>query len=159
MYKFNKFQFDWLKVFVATPEVGSLWKKQFAAGVTPQNQFSLNIYTNGKFRISTSQFSQVLGVGDSSLDIALAEFPTDELVIETPIEAPACRLCLSVDGGGKWERSRHLVASGQTFDLKADEIALLIPVSGWNGQGTPPAYAGKSFAPTEDCHVYLVRRL
>lgn len=160
MYKFRTFQFDWLKVFVATPDVGAVWKKKFEPGVTPLNQFSLNLYTAGKFQITAEAtgFSQILGVGDSNLDIALAEFPTEGLVVETPIEGPACRWCLSVDGGGKWSRERKTVAAGELVELTASQIAAVIPQSGWDGTGAPDVRVGLPFTVEKDSFVFVMER-
>jgi len=161
MYKFRAYQFEWLKVYVATPEVGSVWKKQFASGVTPQNQFSLNLYTSGKFEIKSEAngFSQVLGLGESSLDIQLSEFPTECLVLETPIDGPACRWCLSVDGGGKWSRVRQSFDGGEMIELTDGMIAAVVPKSGWDGKGDPDVRCNQSFNAPCDCFVFLMRRL
>lgn len=156
MYKFNKFTFGWLNVYVATPSVGDLWKKQFESGVTPQNQFSLNVYTSGEFHISGTGFAQTLGVGDSNLQIEVAEFPTDSLVVETPISGPACRMCLSVQGGGKWARTRLDVAAGETFDVGSDEYALIVPKTGWDGQGNPNIQSGRTVTASAECYVFLM---
>lgn len=158
MYKFKKFSFGWLNVYVAAPPVGALWKKQFAKGVTPQNQFSLNVYTNGQFQISGTGFSQTLGVGDSNLQIDIAEFPTDSLVIETPISGPACRMCLSVQDGGKWHRERVEVSAGESFNVGESEYALFIPKAGWNGEGNPNIQTARTVAVDEDCFVFLMRK-
>lgn len=160
MYEFRKFQFEWLRVYVATPPVGAVWKKQFSPGVTPQNQFSLNLYTAGKFQITAEStgFSQVLGVGDSNLDISLLEFPSVGLVLESPLEGPACRMCLSVDGGGKWDRVRSDVQSGATVALTGGQIAAVVPKSGWTGVGVPDIRVGSSFAVDGDSFVFVMNR-
>ncbi len=160
MYSFRKFQFDWLKLYVATPSIGDVWKKKFHEGVTPQNQFSLNIYTAGKFNISTelSGFSQTLGVGDSNLQLLIEEFPSNELVLESPIEYPACRMCLSVDGGGKWNRVRSEARSGDVIALTSGQIAAVVPKSGWAGVGVPDIHVGSSFAIDNDSFVFIMNR-
>jgi hypothetical protein len=160
MYKFRQYKLGWLNIYVANPVVGAIWQKQFAPGVTPQNQFSLNVYTLGRFKITTeaNDFSQVLGVGNSSLDIQLDEFPSDGLVFETPIEGPACRLCLSVEGGGKWSRVRKVVTSGEMVELTDGQIALVVPQTGWNGDGAPDVRAGVSFAVERDSFVFVMQR-
>ena len=161
MYKFDSFKFDWLKVYVARPDVGSLWKKKFESGVTPQNQFSLNLYTLGKFEISTesTNFSQVLNVGDSNLDITLTEFPTEGLVIETPISGPACRMCLSVDGGGKWSRVRNTMYAGESLVLTTGQIAAVIPKTGWDGMGTPDIRLVESSKISKDSFVFILQKV
>ncbi len=77
-YDFKKHTFDWLSVYVSTPTVGLVLKKQYSAGVTPANQATLNVYASGKFEVSceAAAFKQVLGVGECSLDVAVDIFPT-----------------------------------------------------------------------------------
>lgn len=161
MYTFKKFQFDWLNVFVFTPGVGALWKKRFTAGVTPQNQSTLNIYGLGKFRVTAEAagFEQLLGVGESSLDLTIGEFPTEGLVVESPTEGPACRICLSVEGGGKWSRVKQTVAAGETVNLEPNQIAAVIPATGWDGSGAPDIRVGNPFTVGVDSYVYSMQKL
>jgi hypothetical protein len=160
MYTFRPYTFGWLKVFVAQPRVGALWHKVFQPGVTPTNQFSLNIYTAGRFEIRADSvgFRQVLGVGQSNLDLTLDEFPSSGLVVETPLEEPACRMCVSVDGGGKWTRVPMDVAEGGVVPLTLDQIAAVIPKAGWTGDGAPDFRVGETFTCDVPSTVYVMQR-
>lgn len=160
MYQFRHYKVDWLNVYVAQPSVGAKWVKLFQPGVTPLNQFSLNIYTAGRFEISAPSvgFKQVLGVGESNLDLTLDVFPTTGMVTETPLEAPACRMCLSVDGGGKWSRRRFEASAGQRIALSESQIAFVLPHAGWTGDGEPDFRVGQSFDCPADAFIYIMER-
>ena len=160
MYEFIKFQFDWLLVYVAKPSVNDVLKKRFSTGVTPQNQSTLNIYSSGKFKASVDEasFSQVLGIGESSLDLSISEFPNQAILVETPVEEPACRLCLSVNGGGKWAREKRIVAAKESIDLAHGQVAVFIPATGWIGDGVPPVHVESPFVCSADGTVFLLQK-
>jgi hypothetical protein len=158
-YDFKKYTFDWLSVYVSTPTVGLVLKKQYSAGVTPANQATLNVYASGKFEVSceAAAFKQVLGVGECSLDVAIGTYPTDSISAETPVEFPACRMCLSVTEGGKWSRVCSQVKANEEVALTPEQIVLFIPATGWFGTDTPKVYVGTSFTADEDGFVYKLQ--
>jgi hypothetical protein len=160
MYKFRPEHRDWLKVFIATPSIGDKWEKLFPRGVTPSNQFSLNLYTCGTFKLSAEKlgYSQHMSIGDSSLDIAVEEFPSNEFFIETPVEEPACRVCLTVDGGGKWERRKSFIQKDTLFDTNDNEFAIIIPESGWDGYTPLDIRKGNNMSVSENSFVFFVSR-
>ena len=159
-YDFKKHTFDWLSVYVSTPTVGLVLKKQYSAGVTPANKATLNVYASGKFEVSceAAAFKQVLGVGECSLDVTVDIFPTDSIATEIALETPACRICLSVTAGGKWSRVRSSVVANEEIALTAEQIALFIPATGWDGVGEPEVYVGKPFTTTVDGFAYVLER-
>ncbi len=159
-YAFRKHTFGWLSLYIATPTVGLVLKKKYSAGVTPANQATLNVYASGKFEVAceAAAFKQVLGVGECSLDVAVGTFPTDSIGTETALDTPACRMCLSVTDGGRWSRVRSSVVAGEEIALTAEQIALVIPATGWDGVGKPEVYVGISFTVSEDGFVYKLQR-
>jgi hypothetical protein len=159
-YKFKKHTFGWLTMYISNPTAGLVLKKKYAAGVTPANQSTFNVYTSGKFEVTceAAEFKQVLGVGDCSLDVAIGGYPTDSISAETPVEFPACRMCLSVTNGGKWSRVRSKVLANDEVALTPEQIALFIPVDGWTGEETPKVYVGTSFITDEEGFVYKLQR-
>ena len=97
----------------------------------------------------------MLGVGECSLDVTIDTFPTDSTATETPVETPACRICLSVTAGGKWSRVCSSVVANEEVALTAEQIALFIPATGWDGVGEPEVYVGKPFTATSDGFTYV----
>jgi len=159
-YVFKKYTFDWLSLYVATPSIGDVLKKKYSEGVTPANQFTLNVYALGKFEVAceAAEFKQVLGVGECSLDVAIGTFPNDSVATETPLETPACRMCLSVTGGGKWSRVCLDVVANEKVILIPEQIALFVPARGWDGTGDPEVYVGTPFIANEEGFVYKLQR-
>ena len=159
-YAFKKHTFDWLSLYVSAPAAGLVLKKKYSAGVTPANQATLNVYALGKFEVSCEAVAlkQVLGVGECSLDVTVGTFPTGSTATETAIEAPACRICLSVTDGGKWSRVRSSVVANKEVVLTAGQIALFIPAAGWDGDGGPEVHVGVTFLAGEDGFVYTLQR-
>ena len=159
-YEFKKHIFGWLSLYVSTPSIGLVLKKKYLEGVTPTNQATLNVYASGKFEVSceAAALKQVLGVGECSLDVAVDTFPTDSIATETAVEAPACRICLSVTDGGEWSRVHSSVVANEEVTLTEGQIALFIPATGWDGVGEPEVYVGKPFTTTVDGFTYVLER-
>lgn len=110
MYNFTSKLVNGFCVSKATPEVGAVHLKKFAYKVTPQNQATLNLYIAGSFELTSSSFTQMLEAGQTSLDVALLEYPAGELVTERVMSGPAVRYCVAKVGGGAWLRVRVDVA-------------------------------------------------
>jgi hypothetical protein len=106
MYNFVRQTIGGFHVHKATPEIGAVHHKKFAYKVTPQNQATLNVYLAGSFELQATSFRQLLEAGQTSLDVALAEYPAGELFTERVVSGPAIRYCVAKAGGGAWLRAR-----------------------------------------------------
>lgn len=106
MYNFTSKMISGFRVSKAAPEVGAVHLKKFAYKVTPKNQATLNLYIAGSFELTSNSFTQLLEAGQTSLDVALSEYPAGELVTERVMSGPAIRYCVAKVGGGAWLRVR-----------------------------------------------------
>jgi hypothetical protein len=155
MYKFKKTRVNWLNFNIATPEKGCFWKKSFLKNTTPINQFSLNIYSYGMFDIyyEDGSFSQTVSIGNSNLDLKIKEFPTDQLVIETPLLDQNCRWCITTVEPTKWIREKYYLDKHKEFNLSKNQIAVIIPTSGWYCT-EPLVFLDKPFYLEDDSYIF-----
>lgn len=136
MYQYKKEVVGAFTIHKATPSVSDDHKKLFDAGVTPQNQKTLNVYVQGAFRFVIGDFEQTLRAGDTSLDLDIEAFPVNTLCIETCLTQPAVRYCVSKTEPGPWNREKVI-----SDTWLADSEGLFIDQSGnlellSAGQGT-----------------------
>lgn len=108
--------------------IGAIHKKRFvAAGISPANQATLNLYA-GPFRFAIPEigFLQDMAAGQSSLDLAIAEFPPMVVCEESPLTDGAVRYCVSPVGESRWRR--------RVFDVDGEVQlpggSLIFPISG-----------------------------
>jgi hypothetical protein len=123
MYRFEKTVIGPFVIHKARPSRNESHRKIFAAGVTPQNQSTLNIYIEGRFQYVVGDFEQVLGAGQSSLDLAIDQFPAEVLCVETCIEAPALRYCVTTRLGERWTRQR---VKSEAFIIPTDGMLVTL---------------------------------
>jgi hypothetical protein len=106
MYQFEKQTLGDFIIHCAAPQIGDIHKKQFSEGVTPQNQATFNVYVSGSFRFCIGDFEQTLTAGQSTLDLTLEAFPANKLCVETCLDGPAIRYCISKATPGVWQRTK-----------------------------------------------------
>lgn len=125
-YSFQKVEVDGFIIYRSQQRAGDTHLKKFSAGVTPQNQGTLNIYLSGSFRLSSGEFLQDFGPGDTSLDTALASYPNGVVFTETVLSQDALRYCVSKLGGGPWCRAKVGILGAASFDTDS----VLVVISG-----------------------------
>lgn len=108
--------------------IGAIHKKRFvAAGISPANQATLNLYAGPfRFTIPETGFSQDMAAGQSSLDLAIEEFPPMVVCEELPLADGAVRYCISPVGNTKWRR--YVMDIHDEHQLPAG--SLVFPVGG-----------------------------
>jgi hypothetical protein len=146
MYQFQKIHASGFELYEATPPTTVKHRKQFVErGVTPATQGSLNLYVRGAFlfEIPAIGFSQVLNAGDTSLNLAIDEFPVGAQCIERALVEGSVRLCLSARKGVRWSRAVVAIEPGHEMTLGAEEIGIV--VSGVVRQGVRQLEAGHVF--------------
>lgn len=124
MYQFTNIVLAGLTVSQSIAKAGTKHHKQYAtAGVSPLTQNTLNVYLSGSFSFEVGNFSQVMNAGDTSLDLGLAQYPTDVPCVETVLSDWGTRCCVSCKR--PWTREAVELASGQTHTLAHDSLVIL----------------------------------
>lgn len=95
MYSFSRMSTGRFNIYRSFVKQGDTHKKCFAAGVTPQNQATVNVYVSGQFQFVCGSFSQVMDAGSCNLDLATPEFEEGVVCVETVLSPTANRYCVS----------------------------------------------------------------
>lgn len=105
-YEFERTEMGAFFVHKTVAAIGSVHKKRFvASGISPANQATLNLYAGPfRFTIPEAGFSQDMAAGQSSLDLAIEEFPPMVVCEEFALADGAVRYCISPVGNAKWRR-------------------------------------------------------
>lgn len=105
-YGFERTEIGAFFVYKTVAAIGAVHKKRFVSpGISPANQATLNLYAGPfRFTIPETGFSQDLAAGQSSLDLAIKEFPHMVVCEELPLADAAVRYCISPVGNAKWRR-------------------------------------------------------
>lgn len=114
MYKFSKQVIHGFVIYTSVPSIGEVHYKKFSGVVSPSTQETLNMYLEGTFLIRCGNFEQVMCAGQTSLDIKLEAYASEQVYAEKAITVPAKRLCVSKEASGIWQRHRVLVDSSWT---------------------------------------------
>lgn len=131
MYKFTRTVVGEFALHSSSPDVGQEHHKRFGSGVTPHNQWTLNIYTRGRFEVEIPSiaYRREMVAGDTSLDIELAAMPPD-LCIERCLDAGSQRICISpITQGASWARQIVELQAGSAFVAPAGHV--LVVASGY----------------------------
>lgn len=99
MYSFTQANIGRFTVYQSVQRAGDTHLKKFKAGVTPQNQKTINVYVVGSFRFSVDGFTQDLHAGDTTLDLQTSGFPEGALATEEVLSTVGIRYCISVTEG------------------------------------------------------------
>lgn len=145
MYQFSNVEIAGLTVSQSIAQSGEQHRKRYtSAGVTPATQNTLNVYVSGSFNFEVDGFSQVLAPGQTNLDLTIAEYPVDEICVETVISDWGNRFCVSCKQ--PWEREQFTLNAGQTLELTKDSVLVLLSGS-VDVAGTAMAAVSYRFAP------------
>lgn len=114
MYRFKPIPLPGFRLVESTPALGVEHHKQFLPGTTPSNQSTLNLYVDGEFELSIPAvgFTQRMVAGQTSLDVALSEYPAGVVCIERPLTSNARRLCLAPMEPSRWSRQVQTFLAG-----------------------------------------------
>lgn len=129
MYQFKRIWVPGFMLVESRPIQGCSHVKRFAAGTTPRNQGTLNLYLAGRFSFSISSvgFNQELCAGGSSLDLGMDAFPAGVDAIEVAISEDCWRMCLSPEGGAsRWSRRIVELEPGGVLALVAGDLAVAL---------------------------------
>lgn len=128
MYKFHRRDVGGFTLHTSRPDVGDEHHKRFGAGVTPANQWTLNIYTAGRFEIEIPSigYRREMFAGDCSLDIELQALPPD-LCIERCLDEGSSRICIApATRGARWARRVIDLAEGSSFVAPLDHVLVVM---------------------------------
>lgn len=99
MYSFTQSNIGRFTVYQSVQRAGDTHLKKFKAGVTPQNQETINVYVAGSFCFSVGDFIQVLNAGDTTLDLQIVVFPENVVATEEVMSDVGIRYCISANDG------------------------------------------------------------
>lgn len=125
-YSFQRIAVGSFNVYKSAQVQHDVHLKKFAKGVTPQNQQTLNVYLSGEFHFGGGGFSQVLRAGDTSTELAIAEFPAGIVFNEKVLSPEGLRYCISPAAKSSWNRARVSVSDEVVFE----EESVLVVVDG-----------------------------
>ena len=127
-YEFERIDMGAFIVHKTVAAPGVVHRKRFIVdGATPANQGTLNLYA-GPFRVSIeeAEFTQDMGAGQSSLDLAIGQFPLMAICEEVALEDGAVRYCVVPAGPWRWRRYAADIDGART--LAGGSV--VFPVSG-----------------------------
>ena len=126
MFTFSKRSAGRFDVHASFQSQGDDHKKRFGAGVTPQNQKTINIYARGEFRFEIGSFSQIMPQGSTTLGLELEEFPSGEISTETVLSAYGLRYCVAPSLGGSFAREEITLVSAAPISFPVDTLAFVL---------------------------------
>lgn len=97
MYSFSRRSVGRFTVYQSIQRAGDTHQKKFKAGVTPQNQETINVYAAGDFRFSIGEFTQDLPAGSTTIDLGITEFPEGVVSTEEVLSPMAIRYCVGAE--------------------------------------------------------------
>ena len=128
MYDFQRSTVGAFTLHASHPGVGQEHHKKFGRGVTPDNQWTLNVYISGAFEIEIPSigYRREMLPGHCSLDIELPSFPP-ELCIERCLNEGSYRICISPTAPGtRWSRTVLDMQGGGAFVAPKDHVLVLM---------------------------------
>jgi hypothetical protein len=111
MYAFTKNTAGRFIVYSSFQRQGDTHLKRFGAGVTPQNQQTVNIYAKGAFTFQVGALTQQMPEGSCTLDLQLEAFPEGAVATETVVSPTALRYCVAPSDSGPFTRQKLAVSS------------------------------------------------
>ena len=106
MYSFEKQELTDFVIHKSYQQMGDKHHKRFGTSVTPLNQVTLNVYIQGQFKLKCAGFEQVLGAGQTSLEVALETYPAGQIFEEEVLSETATRFCIACKQSGTWYRAK-----------------------------------------------------
>lgn len=106
MYSFQKQELNDFVIHKSYQQMGDKHHKKFGVNVTPLNQGTLNVYIQGQFRLKCAGFEQVLGAGQTSLEVALEAYPAGQVFEEEVLSETGTRFCIARKQSGTWHRAK-----------------------------------------------------
>lgn len=99
MYNFTKSTAGGLDIYTSFQKQGDTHSKRFGEGVTPANQATVNVYTQGEFSLDIDGAEYLMPAGSCSLDVPVAAYPAGAVATETVLSPRAVRCCVSTANG------------------------------------------------------------
>lgn len=128
MYDFQRSTVGAFTLHTSRPSAGQEHHKRFGQGVTPHNQWTLNLYTAGRFEIEIPSigYRREMLAGHCSLDIELPAFPP-ELCIERCLNEGSSRICISPTvPGTRWSRTLLEMQGGGASVAPKDHVLVVM---------------------------------
>lgn len=128
MYSFQRRIVGAFALHISSPPAGQEHHKKFGPGVTPHNQWTMNVYTSGLFEIEIPSigYRREMLPGHCSLDIELPSFPP-ELCIERCLNEGSSRICISPTAPGtRWSRTVVDLQGGSAFVAPKDHVLVVM---------------------------------
>lgn len=129
MYQFKRLRAPGFMLVESRPSAGDKHTKRFAAGTTPQNQGTFNLYLAGEFSLSIAAtgFSQRLTPGQTNLDLPPGATSPGVDVVERALSDGCWRMCLSPqDKAARWTRRIVVLAAGGVLEMAAGDLAVVL---------------------------------
>ena len=136
MYQFKRLRAPGFMLVESRPSAGDEHTKRFAAGTTPQNQGTFNLYLAGEFSLSIAAtgFSQRLTPGQTNLDLLPGATSPGVDVVERALSDGCWRMCLSpADKSARWTRRIAEVEAGGVLQLSEGDVAIVLFGEGSSG--------------------------
>lgn len=125
MYSFTRQTVGKFTVYQSVQRAGDSHQKKFKAGVTPQNQETVNVYALGSFRFSMGEFTQDLPAGSTTLDLSITNFPEGVVSTEEVLSPMAVRYCVSAEGK-PYTKQIAMVTEQSSFTSTAKCLAFVL---------------------------------
>jgi len=130
LFKFRKIEAGDFYVHAATPKPPVTYMKRYVTeGVTPANQYGLNMYITGSIRVDCPEMAllHTFSAGDTSLDLGNITFIKDAVITETPITEECLRYCAEPkDKAAPWTRRVLTVPVGGVLEVVAGELVIVL---------------------------------
>lgn len=125
VYQFTTNTIAGLRVSSSVAKAGTTHRKVCNdSGVSPSSQNTLNVYVSGEFKFAVGDFEQILLPGNTSLDLAMVEYPRGVECVETVLSQWGQRFCVSCDG--PWQRSSISMLGGEGFTAERESLLILL---------------------------------
>lgn len=125
MYSFTQQNIGKFTIYNSVQRIGDTHLKKFKAGVTPQNQETINVYVLGNFRFSVDGFTQDLPAGSTTLDLNIENFVEGSVATEEVLSTVAIRYCISA-GNEPFSKQVAAVTAGSVFTVQEECVAFVL---------------------------------
>lgn len=129
MFNFKRSIISGFDIFRSYQKQGDEHKKKFtAAGISPQNQETWNLYIQGTFEFEVEDFSQSLSAGQTSLDLLIPEYPANAPCFERVLSPVGVRYCVSADKlrVSQWTRQVVALGNGESHSVAGDSAMIVL---------------------------------
>ncbi len=129
MFNFKRSIVSGFDIFCSYQKQGDEHKKRFtAAGISPPNQETWNLYIQGTFEFEVEDFHQSLYAGQTSLDLLIPEYPANTPCFERVLSPIGVRYCVSGDKFrvGQWTRQTVSLGNVESHTVASDSALIVL---------------------------------